>query len=64
MSGAEIREKIIENNQRIEKILDKSIFTLNREIVTLREENKKLQSICHHEYDDLGFCIYCDIKVE
>lgn len=60
MSGNEIREKITYNNQRIEEALNKCIFTLNKEVVALREENRRLQSQCDHEFNELGYCIYCD----
>lgn len=64
MSGNEIREKIIQNNKRIEEVLNKCIFTLNREVLQLREENRRLQSQCDHEFNELGFCIYCDKEKE
>lgn len=64
MSGEQIRDKIIANNKRIDEILDKSTFTLNIEVMALREENRRLQSICDHKFDELGFCIYCDKEKE
>lgn len=59
MNGEDIRKKIIENNLIIEQSLSPT-FVLNRAAQKALEENKKLQSICHHEFDDLGYCIYCD----
>ena len=59
MSGEEIRQKIIENNKIIEQSLSPT-FVLNRAAQQAMEENKKLQSICQHEFDELGYCIYCD----
>jgi hypothetical protein len=59
MSGEEIRLKIMENNKIIEQSISPT-FVLNKAAQKALEENKRLQSICHHEYDDLGFCIYCD----
>lgn len=59
MSGEEIRQKIIENNKIIEQSLSPT-FVLNRAAQQAMEENKKLQNICPHEFDELGYCIYCD----
>lgn len=59
MSGEEIRQKIIENNKIIEQSLSPT-FVLNRAAQKAMEENKKLQNICPHEFDELGYCIYCD----
>ena len=59
MSGEEIRQKIIENNKIIEQSLSPT-FVLNRAAQQAMEENKKLQNICQHEFDELGYCIYCD----
>ena len=59
MSGEEIRQKIIENNKIIEQSLSPT-FVLNRAAQQAMEENKKLQNICLHEFDELGYCIYCD----
>lgn len=59
MSGEEIRQKIIENNKIIEQSLSPT-FVLNRTAQKALEENQRLQKICPHEYDELGFCIYCD----
>ena len=64
MSGNEIREKIVANNKRIESLLDKATFTLNKDVMALREENKHLQDICDHKYDETGYCIYCDKEVD
>ena len=59
MSGEEIRQKIIENNKIIEQSLSPT-FVLNRAAQQAMEENKKLQNICPQEFDELGYCIYCD----
>ena len=59
MSGEEIRQKIIENNKIIEDSLSPT-FVLNRAVQKALEENKRLRNICPHEYDELGYCIYCD----
>lgn len=59
MSGDEIRKRIIENNKIIEQSLSPT-FILNRAVQQALNENKELQKICQHEYDDLGYCIYCD----
>lgn len=59
MSGEEIRQKIIANNKIIEESLSPT-FVLNRAVQKALEENKRLRNICPHEYDELGYCIYCD----
>lgn len=59
MSGEEIRKKILENNKIIEQSLSPT-FVLNRAVQKALEDNKRLQNMCNHEYDELGYCIYCD----
>ena len=57
MSGNEIRERINENNARIQAALNK--FVLNKEIQDLMKENDHLRAQCHHNFID-GVCEYCD----
>ena len=57
MSGIEIRERINENNARIQAALDR--FVLNEEIQELIKENDSLRAQCHHNFID-GVCEYCD----
>lgn len=59
MNGIEIRKKILENNKIIAE-QPHNIFVLNQKIQQLLDENRQLQNICPHEFDELGFCIYCD----
>ena len=63
MTNTQIREKINQNNKEISRNFNPSTFILNEKTVALIEENKKLQKICTHKYNEEGFCIYCD-KVE
>lgn len=58
MTSKQIHNKIIENNNEIEKILTANRFTLNIKIQELLEENKKLQKECNHLFEN-GVCIYC-----
>ena len=58
MTGDEIREKIIFNNQKIQSLLDPSIFILQPEVQKYIEDNEYLKSICPHVYEK-GVCIYC-----
>ena len=60
MHGIEIRKQIDENNKRISEILSPCTFLLNNAVAELVIENKKLQNECEHEFDEDGFCIYCD----
>ena len=55
----EIREKINNNNKIIESLLTPNQFTLNNTISELLAENRKLQGLCTHKFED-GYCIYCD----
>lgn len=59
MSGLEVRKKIIANNKLIAE-QPHNIFVLNQKIQELLDENRRLQEQCPHEYDETGFCIYCD----
>ena len=63
MNGIEIREKIIANNKIIEEA-NPTMFTLNQKVKEALDENRRLRSICPHEYDETGYCIYCDAAVE
>lgn len=58
MSGEEIREKVLFNNQKIRELLDPSVFILQPEVQKLLEENEELQSVCPHIFQG-GKCIYC-----
>lgn len=58
MTSEQIHNKIVENNNEIEKILTANRFTLNIKIQELLEENKKLQKECNHLFEK-GVCIYC-----
>ena len=63
MNGKEIRQRIIENNKIIEESLSPN-FVLNPAAQKALEDNKRLQALCDHEYDELGYCIYCDKEKE
>ena len=63
MNGQEIREKINENNRIIQEVMTPNVFTLNNTISDLLKENRQLQSVCVHEYQD-GYCIWCDKEEE
>lgn len=58
MTGLEIKKKIEENNEKIEKASKPFIFTLNKTIACLMKENAELQKKCPHEFED-GICKYC-----
>lgn len=58
MTSEQIHNKIVENNNEIEKILTANRFTLNIKIQELLEENKRLQKECNHLFEN-GVCIYC-----
>ena len=64
MDSNAIREKINENNLKIEELLAPSTFVLNKEIYELLKENEELRKQCVHEFDEMGVCIYCDTEYE
>ena len=63
MSNKEIRKKIDENNEIIERILKPNQFTLNNTVSKLLKENRELQEKCEHYFEN-GYCIYCDKEEE
>ena len=62
MTQNEIKQKIDENNRKIEKAFNPAIFVLNDDIAALLVENNMLRAQCAHEYDENGMCIYCYAK--
>ena len=60
MNGPEIRERIISLNEELEQNIAPAFFTLNKKVEAIRDEIDTLQRQCPHEYDDAGFCIFCD----
>ena len=58
MTGEEIRKKINFNNEKIQSLIDPSIFILQPEVQKYMEDNEYLKSICSHKYEN-GICIYC-----
>lgn len=63
MTNEQINQKINENNDEIQKILEANKFTLNSRIRDLIEENKILQSKCEHSFKD-GRCLYCYLEAK
>jgi hypothetical protein len=62
MTGDEIRDKINFNNQKIQSLMDPSIFILQPEVQKYMEDNEYLRSICPHKYEN-DICIYCGEKI-
>ena len=58
MTGEEIRDKINFNNQKIQSLMDPSIFILQPEVQKYMEDNEYLKTICPHKYEN-RVCIYC-----
>lgn len=46
------------NNDLIKDLLTLNQFVLNNRVYEILRENKELQDLCPHEYED-GFCKYC-----
>ena len=61
MTGEEIRDKINFNNQKIQSLLDPSVFILQPEVQKYLEDKKKKKTLCPHKYEN-GECIYCGQK--
>lgn len=64
MNGIEIQQKIIENLAIIEEEASSGLFTLSKRAQQAIEDNKRLREICPHEFDETGYCIYCDKEVD
>lgn len=64
MNGIEIQQKIIENLAIIEEEASSGLFTLSKRAQKAIEDNKRLREICPHEFDETGYCIYCDKEVD
>lgn len=58
MTPQEIKEKIDNNNQKIESALTPANFVLNTEVQQLMAENERLRAQCTHEFC-FGVCKYC-----
>lgn len=61
MTQLEIKEKIESNNLKLEQLMTPTFFVLNKEVVALIEENKKLRTQCIHEFQNHK-CIYCGLE--
>lgn len=61
MTGTEIRKQINKNNETIVELMKPNQFILNTVVRDLLFENQELQKKCPHEFDEAGFCIYCDM---
>ena len=62
MNGQEIRDRIDSNNKQIKSLLER--FVLTDEIKKLLKDNEELRVICKHQFDENGFCKYCDTPIE
>ena len=65
MTGEQIKLEIEQRNHQIREMILPSFYTLNNGVQALMDEIKDLQSQCPHEWDEDGFCVYCNkIKAE
>lgn len=64
MNGLEIQKQIIENYKIIEEEAGTGLFTLNKRAQAAREEINRLRGICPHQFNEIGYCIYCDKEVD
>ena len=58
MTGQEIRMKIAANDKKLEELLVKHQFVLNKQISQLLKENADLVRQCPHVFEQ-GQCIFC-----
>ena len=61
MTGEQIKLRIEEINHQIREMIMPSFYTLNNGVTILMNEIKDLQKECPHEWDENGFCIYCNL---
>lgn len=61
MKKEQIKALIDMNNDSIKELLSFNQFILNNEVYELLKENRELQDLCPHEYEN-GYCNYCYIK--
>lgn len=59
MTLEEINKKIIANNEKILSLVDPEHFIITKEVLSLLNENKKLQKQCKHSFNEKGICKYC-----
>lgn len=62
MTKEEIRNKILFNEQKIQELLDPSVFILQPKVQQLEAEIDELRAQCKHEFKD-GVCTICG-KIE
>lgn len=60
MTGEQIKLRIEELNSQIREMIMPSFYTLNNGVQDLMNEIKNLQLQCPHEWDEDGFCVYCN----
>lgn len=58
MNGPEIFSLVTKKKERIEELIDPTVFVLNKEVVELQNDIAELQKDCPHEFNE-GVCKYC-----
>lgn len=64
MDQFEIHAQVVEKNRQIKELLTPDSFVLNEAVRDLLDEIRSLQSVCKHEFDEKGRCIYCLVSKE
>lgn len=59
MDQFEIHARVVEKNKQIKELLTPDSFVLNEAVRDLLDEIRSLQSVCKHDFDEQGHCIYC-----
>lgn len=63
MDKFQLKNKIDNNNKKLEEMINPAVFVLNPEVQALLMENDQLRSACKHEFEN-GFCKWCYTKEE
>ena len=59
MTPEQIKAQIQANNLKIRSLVQTSKGVLNYEVAKLIQQNRDLQNMCPHTFEN-GLCVYCD----
>lgn len=64
VKGELIKNQINSINEEIARSLKPNVFVLNNTVLELTNKIQNLQKACPHNFDEDGFCIYCNLMKE